>query len=98
MAAVFPTMLRGMVGIAAAVLVVALAWTLYINREHVADAGEPVIELISNVTDSTAEEAAAKDDAVTAAPPADSATAAPAPAPAPEDPAEPASSTSGSGS
>ena len=96
MAAVFPTMLRGMVGVAAAVLIVALTWTLYINRDHVADAGGPVIELISNVTDNTPDEPAAKDDAATAAPPADS--AAPAPAPAPEDADQPAPSTTGSGS
>lgn len=46
----FSTLLRGMVGVAAAILIVAVTWTVYIKRDAVIDASKPVARLLSQST------------------------------------------------
>jgi len=50
MAALFNSLIRALSGVAVSVVVVALVWTIYINREAVADIAAPaVIPLIDAV-------------------------------------------------
>ncbi len=46
MAAMLTSLMRGMLGVAASVLVVALAWTVYIKRDAVVAAVGPVVALL----------------------------------------------------
>jgi hypothetical protein len=48
MASIFSTFLRGMVGVAAAILIVAVTWTTYIKRDAVVGAAEPVARLLTD--------------------------------------------------
>ena len=43
MTALFNSLIRALGGIAVSVLVVAIVWTIYINREAVADIAAPVV-------------------------------------------------------
>ena len=56
MSALFNSLIRAIGGVAVSVVVVALVWTIYINREAVADIAAPVI---SPLIDSAAENNAA---------------------------------------
>ena len=51
MSALFNSLIRAMGGVAVSVVVVALVWTIYINREAVADIAAPVVSpLIDSAT------------------------------------------------
>ncbi|MFT5448360.1 MAG: cellobiose-specific phosphotransferase system component IIC [Gammaproteobacteria bacterium] len=43
MSALFNSLIRAIGGVAVSVVVVALVWTIYINREAVADIAAPVV-------------------------------------------------------
>ena len=47
MTAMFSALLRGLVGVAAAILIVAVAWTVYIKRDAVTQASEPVVRMLT---------------------------------------------------
>ena len=62
MAAVFSTFLRGLVGIAASVLLVAVVWTLYVQRDAVGRVTAPLVDLMlpgSTTADATPDAAPA---------------------------------------
>lgn len=51
MSALFNSLIRAIGGVAVSVVVVALVWTIYINREAVADLAAPVVgPLIDSAT------------------------------------------------
>lgn len=61
MASMFSTFLRGMVGVAAAILIVAVTWTVYIKRDAVVGAAEPVAKLLTDSGGESAKGATTKD-------------------------------------
>ena len=44
MSALFNSLIRAIGGVAVSIVVVALVWTIYINREAVADMAAPVVD------------------------------------------------------
>jgi hypothetical protein len=46
MAAVLTSIVRGAVGVAASVLLVAVAWTLYLHRDEVGAASAPLVDML----------------------------------------------------
>ena len=60
MGSVLSTMMRGMLGVVATVFVVAVVWTLYLKRDAVIAASEPVVDLVLE-RQSTTEEGTATD-------------------------------------
>lgn len=56
MSALFNSLIRAIGGVAVSVIVVALVWTIYINREAVADIAAPIV---TPLIDSAAKNSAA---------------------------------------
>jgi hypothetical protein len=81
MASVFSTLLRGLLGVIATIAVVAIAWTLYINRTSVIASVEPVVGMFHRQQDATPPVARHETAPAPAATPAD--------APAPGNSADP---------
>jgi hypothetical protein len=48
MAALFNSLVRALGGIVVSVIIVALVWTIYLNRESVADLAAPIITPLIN--------------------------------------------------
>ena len=103
MAAVFSTFLRGLVGVAASVLLVAVAWSLYMHRDAVTRVVAPLVKLVAPgtaTTDSgsgTGAAAPAGDGAAATAPPPEPASAPAIDASSGGEPAAGAAADSGSG-
>ena len=73
MTAILKTFLRGLVGVAASVLLVALVWTAYIERDTVARVAGNVADIVrgTDAGDAPAPDDAPAADAPSAKPPAD---------------------------
>ena len=48
MAALFNSLVRALGGVVVSVIIVGLVWTIYINRESVADLAAPIVTLLAD--------------------------------------------------
>ena len=64
MGSVLSTMMRGMLGVVATVFVVAVVWTLYLKRDAVIAASEPVVDLVLEQQSTTEEGTTTESSAV----------------------------------